>query len=495
MSSPAEVPFLNFIKLDRNHPTAIYLQLAQQLVNAIQRGYLPLGTKLAGTRTLSDLLGVHRQTIVNAYQELEAQGWIESVRNKGTFVINNDQVKKQRPYGGSVSLAKYPEKTGFHFTVSQILTSPFEYASMPLQFNDGTPDVRLIQFNHLSSLYSASMKRKSTRRKYEHANYAGSVYFREQLSNYLNYSRGLHISGDNILITRGTEMSLYLIAKLLLKPDDLVLVAAWSNFTANMIFQDAGARIETIPLDEEGIQPEAIHDKLKSKKVRLVYITPHHHYPTTVTLSAERRMALLKLAEEHGFVIVEDDYDYDFQYEKGIAMPMASADLHGMVIYIGTFGKSLAPNFRTGFVVAPLNLMNELQKYIGMIDHQGDMLLEQVLGEMIEEGDIHRFLKKSLKTYRERRDHVCDYLDKQFGDLVTYQKPSGGLALWLEWKRPISLMRLAGQCRENDLFIPKNILYQNRKTTAIRLGFGHLTNEEMSTALSILKKTVNEIVR
>src|SRR5690606_2084247 len=230
MSSPAEVPFLNFIQLDRNHPTAIYLQLAQQLVNAIQRGYLPLGTKLAGTRTLSRLLEVHRQTIVQAYMELEAQGWIESIPNKGTFVISNDQAKKSRSYATPVSLAKYPEKTGFHFTVSQILTSPFEYAATPLQFNDGTPDMRLIQFDRLSSLYSASMKRKNTPRKFEQANHSGSAYFRAQLSNYLNYSRGLHISGDNILITRGTEMSLYLIAKLLLKPDDLVLVAEWSNF-------------------------------------------------------------------------------------------------------------------------------------------------------------------------------------------------------------------------------------------------------------------------
>ena len=493
MNSPAEIPFLNFIHLERNQATAIYLQLAQQLINAIQRGYLPLGTKLPGTRTLSQLLQVHRQTIVNAYQELETQGWIETIPNKGTFVINNNRDSKQRWHIPTVSLAQYPEKAGFDFSVSNILSSPFEYSSLRYQFNDGTPDIRLAQFDQLSSLYSASMKRKSTRRKFEHYNYEGSTYFREQLSNYLNYSRGLHISKNNILITRGTEMSLYLIAKLLLKKNDLVLVAEWSNFTANMIFQDAGAHIETIPLDQDGIDPEAIREKLKLRKVRLVYITPHHHYPTTVSLSAERRIALLKLAQEYGFVIVEDDYDYDFQYEKGIAMPIASADSHGMVIYIGTFGKSLAPSFRAGFIVAPLNLMNELHKYIGLIDHQGDILMEQVLGEMIEEGDVHRFLKKSRKIYRERRDHLCELLDAKFADQITYQKPSGGLALWLEWNKSIPLMRLANQCRKNNLFIPRNILYQNQKITAIRLGFGHLTTEEMTSAIDILQQAVKEI--
>ncbi|NGF57283.1 PLP-dependent aminotransferase family protein [Parapedobacter sp. SGR-10] len=493
MSSPAEIPFLSFIQLDRHHTSALYLQLAQQLVNAIQRGYLPLGIKLPGTRTLSQLLQVHRQTIVNAYQELEAQGWIETVPNKGTFVINNSHNNKHRWHTSTVSLVQYPERTGFDFSISNILNSPFEYASNQYQFNDGTPDVRLTQFDRLSSLYSASIKRKSTRRKFEHYNYEGSTYFREQLSNYLNYSRGLHISKNNLLITRGTEMSLYLIAKLLLKKDDLVLVAEWSNFAANMIFQDAGAKIETIPLDKDGIDTDAIHAKLKHKKVRLIYVTPHHHYPTTVPLSAERRIALLKLAQEYGFVIVEDDYDYDFQYEKGIAMPIASADVEGMVIYIGTFGKSLAPSFRAGFVVAPINLMSELQKYIGLIDHQGDILMEHVLGELIEEGDIHRFLKKSLKIYRERRDHLCNLLEQRFSDRLTYQKTSGGLALWLEWNNPIPLLRLAKQCQKRDLFIPKNILYQNRQTTAMRLGFGHMTTEEMTAALSILQESLYEI--
>ncbi len=493
MSSPAEIPFLSFIHLDKSHSSAIYLQLAQQLVNAIQRGYLPLGTKLPGTRKLSHLLQVHRQTIVNAYQELEAQSWIETVPNKGTFVINNTHNNKQRWYTSPISLAQYPLKTGFDFSVSNILSSPFEYSSNRYQFNDGTPDVRLARLDQLSTLYSASMKRKSTYRKFEHYNYEGSTYFREQLSNYLNYSRGLHISKNNLLVTRSTEMSLYLIARLLIKKDDLVLVAEWSNFTANMIFQDAGAKIETIPLDREGIDPEAIHAKLRHKKVRLIYVTPHHHYPTTVTLSAERRIALLRLAQEYGFVIIEDDYDYDFQYEKGIAMPMASADVNGMVVYIGTFGKSLAPSFRAGFVVAPVNLMNELQKYMDLIDHQGDILMEQVLGELIEEGDIHRFLKKSLKIYRERRDHLCDILEQQFSDRIMYRKPSGGLAVWLEWNDSIPLMHLARQCQKYNLFIPKNILYQNRHTTAMRLGFGHLTTEEMTEALSILKEILYEI--
>lgn len=496
MNSPAEIPYLNFIRLDRDQQTAIYLQLAQQLINAIQRGYLPSGAKLPGSRTLSELLQIHRLTIVKTYQELETQGWVETLPNKGTFVIADNKLhSSDRHYPTPVSLAKYPDKTGFQFAKSHILDNPFEYSTATFQFNDGTADIRLNQFDQLSHLYSAHMKRKSTLRKWDKHSYEGSTYFREQLANYLNYSRGLHISKDNLLISRSTEMSLYIISKLLLVRDDVVLVGDLSNFTANMIFKDVGARVETVPIDSDGVDIEALKNRLREKKVRMIYITPHHHYPTTVTLSPERRIELLRLAHEYGFIIIEDDYDYDFQYEKGIAMPMASADIDGMVIYIGTFGKSLAPSFRAGFIVAPRDLMGELQKHIGLIDRQGDIFLEQVLGEMIEEGNIHRFLKKSLKIYRERRDHLCDILNEQFADTISYQQPSGGLAIWLEWNHPISLLHLSSNCKKDDLFIPKNILYQNRKTTAMRLGFGHLSTEEMTKSMDILKKNVVEMVK
>jgi GntR family transcriptional regulator/MocR family aminotransferase len=402
---------------------------------------------------------------------------------------SNSTVDKQQ-YITPISPAQYPEKTGFHFVKSNILSNPFEYSSLPLQFNDGSTDIRLNQFDQLSQFYSAPMKRKSILRKWEKQSPEGNSYFREQLANYLNYSRGLHISKDNLLITRSTEMSLYIISKLLLVAGDTVVVGQLNNFTANMIFQDAGAKIQTIPIDDQGIDTDSLRHLLQTQKIRMIYVTPHHHYPTTVTLNPERRIELLKLAEEYGFIILEDDYDYDFQYEKGIAMPMASADIEGMVIYIGTFGRSLAPSFRTGFVVAPKNLIPELQKYASLIDQQGDLFLEHVLGEMIDEGNIHRFLKKSLKIYRERRDHLCTVLDEQLSSIVSYQKPSGGLAIWLEWNHPISLLRLAQACHKSGLFIPKNILYQDRNTIAIRLGFGHLNTEEMTKSIEILHEKI-----
>jgi GntR family transcriptional regulator/MocR family aminotransferase len=484
MSSPVNIPFLSFITLDRGTNTPIYLQLAQQLMNAIQRGYLTPGAKMPGSRSLSELLSLHRKTVIAAYEDLHHQGWIKIVPNKGAFVMDNNTKMTERPYDALVALANYPTKTGFPFKQSNLLDNPFEQSNCTYQWNDGLTDIRLTQFSELSSMYSASLKRKTTQRNL--ANRQDSDFFKKELSNYLNSSRGLHISKDNLLITHSTEMSLYIIAQLVISPNDVVIVGELGLFTANMIFQTAQASVQTIAVDEQGIDVDALEAKLKTTKIKAVYITPHHHYPTTVMLSATRRVKLLKLAQQHGFVIIEDDYDYDFQYEKTTIMPLASADLNGMVIYIGTFGKSLAPSFSTGFVVAPKNLISEMHKYLALIYRHGDVMMEQVLGEMISEGNIHRHLKKSLKIYRERRDNCCALLAKHFGHLATFNVPNGGLAVWLEFNNGISLLQLAKSCQKKDLFIPKNTLYQNKKKTAMRIGFGHLSIEEMEKSLEIM---------
>lgn len=495
MSSPVLTLFSSFVHIDRTSAQPLYLQVSQQMINAVQRGYLLVGTKLPGTRALSEVLGVHRKTVIAIYDELQAQGWVEVRPNKGTFVISqSQQVKIDRPYDTLVSLAKYPTSTGFSFRRSTVLDSPFEFSGSRLAFNDGQADIRLTQMQNLSRWYSASMKRKQNLKRLTGYNMEGSEYFREQLSNYLNFSRGLHISKNNLLVTRSMEMSLYVISQILLSKDDQVLVGDLSMFSANMVFQKMGAKVRTIPIDDSGIDVDYIRTCFKPGEIRMVYVTPHHHYPTTVTLSAQKRIALLQLAQEYGFVIVEDDYDYDFQYEQTAVMPLASGDVNGMVVYVGSFGKSLAPAFRTGFVVAPDNLIVEMRKYMGIMDKQGDVIMEQALGEMIEEGEIHRHLKKSLKVYRDRRDRFCEILETRFHDVVEFQKPSGGLALWTIWDREISLFQLAGWCRKADLFIPKNILYQNNTLSAMRLGFGHLNETEMEEALDVLRRGVNSLL-
>lgn len=494
MPSPVKIPYESFIKIDRNSSTAIYMQIANQFSNAIQRNFIPEGTKLPGSRTMANLLGVNRNTVIAAFEEIATQGWIEMLANKGCFVLDKKSFTLKKLKGIDYkSLQQYPNKPGYSYLSSNLLDSPIESNHCDYIFNDGTTDTRIIQIDQLSSFYSANLKRKSSKKKLYNSQYDDNYSFRISMANYLNLSRGLHINKNNILITRNTEMSIYIACRVLLSTGDKVLVTDLSYYSRNMIFQEAGATVLTVPIDQQGIDVIAVEKMCKNNEIRMLYLTPHHHYPTTVTLSAQRRVQLLNLAHKYGFIILEDDYDYDFRYEKSSVLPLASVDTNGMVVYVGSFGKSLAPSFENGFIVAPESVLLEMQKYLHLLDPKGDIIMEQVLNELIEEGEIFRYLKKASKIYRERRDNFAELLDRFFGDNIKFQLPAGGLAIWIEWNIPINLMQLQKECLKNNLFLPKTILYQNKTMRGIRLGFGHLNKEEMEVNLDILYRSIQKL--
>ncbi|MEG0187985.1 MAG: PLP-dependent aminotransferase family protein, partial [Algoriella sp.] len=242
-----------------------------------------------------------------------------------------------------------------------------------------------------------------------------------------------------------------------------------------MIFQTQHVKIKQIKTDENGIDTSDLREICEKFTIRMLYLTPHHHYPTTVTLSSERRIELINLSKEFGFVIIEDDYDFDFHYSNHPILPLASTDQNGMVIYTGKFGNYLAPGYRVGFLIAPENFIEEAKKHLYILDQQVDPFIEQVIGEMIDEGEIHRVLKKLRKEYKERRDYFCNNLINHFKNQLSFTLPKGGLAVWINWNIPINLMQLKTDAEKYDLHIPQTILYQTHDTIGMRLGFAHLT--------------------
>jgi len=473
----------------------VYIQVSQQIVNAIQRKYINKGTKLPGTRMLSQLLKVHRNTAVAIYEELAAQGWVEIIPNKGTFILEPGQkTKKNKIVSQKINEPYvYAKTTGFPFQKSFHLASTIQLTNAKYSINDGKPDVRLHPVHQFTRWYSAAMKRKTLVKKWNKPNEHSYSLFQTQLCNYLNATRGFHISPNNLLSTRSSEMSLYIVSQLLIKKDDVVLVGNLSNYAANMIFQQTGASIKTIPVDTDGLDINYIRKYFIKNSIRCVYVCAQRDYPTMVNLSAERRLALLQLAKEYGFAIIEDDYDYDFQFEGSAMLPMASAGANGMVIYLGKLGQSLFPSFQTGFVVAPANLISEATNYLQLLDKQGDFIQEQMLSELIIEGEIYRLMKKNVVIYKQRRNFLCAQLTTYFTEIAHWEIPPGGLAIWLQFHPKISLVKLAEEAEKNDLFIPKTILYQDKNTCALRFGFGHLDTEEMGVVIQKLKSAYDTL--
>ena len=496
MNSPVDSLFKNLIDFDKTKSKALYIQVAEQIVNLIQRGYLLKGTILPGTRSLSQLLKIHRNTAVAIYDELASQGWVEIIPNKGTFVLFPEQKTakiKASSYPYNQANA-YSETTGFPFHNAMHLASTTQATKAEFVINDGKPDLRLHPTHQFSRWYSAAMKRKPLIKKWNRAGDGSYSVFENQLCNYLNATRGFHIKPSNLISTRSTEMSLYIVSQLLIKQNDVVLVGNLSNYSANMIFQQAGAIIKTVPLDEEGLDINYIKNHFIKGRIRCVYICAHRDYPTTITLSAQRRLELMELAKLYKFAIIEDDFDYDFQFEGSAMLPLASSDANGLVIYLGKLGQSLFPSFQTGFVVAPENLISEAKNYLQLLDQQGDLIQEQMLSELISEGEINRLIKKNILIYKHRRDCLCKWLKTYFEDVMSWEIPSGGLAIWLCFKPEISLLKLAEEAEKQNVFIPKTILYQDKNTCAIRFGFGHLNEGEIEIVVRSLKNIYDAVV-
>lgn len=497
MNSPVSLLIKQLIKFEKNTLQPVYVQISQQIINAIQRGYITKGTKLPGTRILSKVLNIHRNTVVAVYDELNSQGWVNIIPNKGTFVLIPQPITA--PIKASTQqinqVYRYAKTTGFPFQSSINLSSTLITTNTTYRVNDGRPDLSLHNVHQFSKWYTAVMKRKTLIKKWQQVSHESRSNYNIQLCNYLNATRGFHIKPKNLLSTRSTEMSLYIVSQLLIKQCDVVLVAHLSNYASNMIFQQAGATLKTVPIDAHGIDVNYIEKHFKKGSIRCLYICAHRQYPTTVTLSAKRRLQLMALAKRYQFAIIEDDYDYDFQFESSAMIPMASADANGVVIYLGKLGQSLFPSFQTGFVVGPENLISEAKNYLQLLDKQGDIIQEQVLAELISEGEIYRLTKKNITIYKERRDCLISNLIQYFKTELTWVVPTGGLAIWLNFNHKISLVKLAEVAKKQDLYIPKTILYQNKDTCAIRFGFGDLSLQDIKTTIKKLKVAYNAVYR
>jgi GntR family transcriptional regulator/MocR family aminotransferase len=279
---------------------------------------------------------------------------------------------------------------------------------------------------------------------------------------------------------------------MILKPGDKAVIGETNYIAANLTMQDAGAELIRIPVDHEGIDTKALEALCQKERIKAVYVTSHHHHPSTVTLSAERRLHLVQLAEKHEFAILEDDYDYDFHYQNAPLLPLASADRSGNVVYMGAICKIVAPAYRVGYMVASTDLIRETAHLRRIVDRQGDAILERAIAQMIQQGDFQRHSKKALKLYKERRDHFCELLTSELGNYVQFEKPEGGMAAWVGLDKSLSWEDIAGESAKRGLKIPNWKIFDQigEGHNHIRMGFASLNNEEQQQVVRILNEAI-----
>ena len=489
------LPLKSLVQIDKASSTPVFVQISNQLGQLIRQGTLTPGQRLPGTRRAADLLQLNRQTVVAAYEEGRAQGWLESRAGSGTYVATHfpdskpqlltEEYKAVPPTDRVVN-----EWPGYLFEANAFLFRPVLVNPVGLHLDDGFPDVRLAPMDELSRAYRSYFRWGNPQQHFGYNDTKGHPLLREQLSVYLNETRGLRTTPDNVLITRGSIMGMHLTCQVLLRPGDTVVTGATTWAGAIMNIQKTGASVVTIPVDSSGIDVEALADVCRKQPIRMVFVTPHHHYPTTVTLRADRRIRLLQLADQYGFAVLEDDYDYDFHYLSRSILPLASADWSGMVVYVGSLTKSVAPAFRIGYVVAPTALIDELARLRRIIDRQGDPMLEFAVGQLFRTGEMKRHFRKALRTYHARRDRFCDLLTTELRDALTFTKPDGGMAVWTLFDSAIDLERLAQRAGREGLYLSNGVGHNppGQRLNGTRLGFASSTEDELEQSVALLKK-------
>ena len=486
------LPYKSLIQIDRNASVTLHIQVCNIFITLITNGTLQPSGILPSSRILAELIGINRNTVKLAYEELITQGWAESIGRKGVFVLSKLPIRSRSILPGANRNKSLQE--------SFIWTNNFKNAipgknlqGTMLTIDDGFPDVRLAPVGQLMREYRSLSKKIYGKNFLKYGSSRGSEHLRVSICNYLSNTRGLVVPPENILITKGSQMGIYLAAQLLLGPSDNIAVGISNYFSADDTFRHAGANLLRIPIDWNGMDVDYLEETLQHRKIKAVYIIPHHHCPTTVTMSMERRLKLLNLAKEYRFAIVEDDYDFDFHYDNQPYLPLASMDHNKNVIYIGSISKTFAPALRIGFMVGPPAFVEAASSLRELIDRQGDTLLEEAFAVMFDNGEMERHFRKSLKIYKQRRNYFCHILKSDFNDEIEFRVPEGGLAVWSNFDKKIDLIRMSKDALKKGLNIDNGTFYKNESfsANALRMGFASLEENEMVKALGILKKIVH----
>lgn len=481
------------LKLNDSASQASYRKIAEGLVTAIVEGRLLPGTLLPGTREMAQLLDVNRKTVILAYEEAMTKGWLVSEPRRGTFV-NAQLTAKQLPSRTQVPFAPpILAQTAAPYFAQNAQVTALNHRHDALFFDNGTSDHRLLPQAVLHRYYRNSLRSSFASNTLRYGSEGTGYHLRCALAEMLRNNRGLTVGAENICLTQGTQMSLYLTASLLLKPGDVVLVERLSYPPAWEIFRRLGAQLVTVDIDEEGCRTDQIDRLCREHKVRMIYLTPHHQFPTTVSLHAARRQQLLALAALHDFCIIEEDYDHEFHFSGRPYLPLASDRAQRHVIYVGSLSKALGSTFRCSYVVAPAQVVEALHSNAALMLGDADAVAQKMLANLINDGELKKHLRRVSKEYRARRETLRGCLHAAFGERIQVREPEGGLALWVRFDDAFDVDQTVNAALDHGLVVRSGRQFSpmDQAENALRLGFASLNQEEIREATLRLAKAVS----
>ncbi len=481
------------IELDRAASTPLYLQISQQLREQIRSGELAAGVRLPPERRLAAMLGVNRTTIVNAYRELAADGLVAGHVGRGTIVVGNGA---DRSFSQPVSVDMPWE---------QLFTSTTEVMNTPLlrdtrivsarsdviSFATGIPAPELYPIDTIRGLLNSALNDEG-QSLLQYCPIEGYQPLRETLASWTGGTERT-IDASEILVAAGSQQGLYLLASTMIEPGDLVAIESPSYLGALQVFRAAGARLLSIPVDQDGMRVELLEDLISRRRPKLIYTLPTFQNPTGSTMSYDRRKRLLSLAARYQVPIIEDDPYGALRYEGRAIPSLFSLDRNGAVIYLSTVSKMLFPGFRIGWIAAPRPVIDRLALMKQIVDLDTNPLAQWAVWAFFERDLIGPHLERLIKTYPVRRDRMIAALERHAAQAMEWSRPAGGFYLWCRLHDGLrSRDLLAEAAREGVAIAPGESFYPDGEgETTLRLNFTLPTDDEIDEGVVRLSRAID----
>jgi GntR family transcriptional regulator / MocR family aminotransferase len=423
------------IKLDATLPVPLYKQLYERLRGAILAGQLERGAPLPSTRALANELGVSRSTTILAYEQLVLEGYLEGRQGRGTMVARSLPAARSHTPPPLAAEPASGSKASHHLARRVALLQEVPVPSRRVGrtggiFYGGDPALDLFPWKVWARLI-ARRARQSLRAFAHYQPPAGYEPLREAIAAHIAITGGVRCTPEQVILTAGSQGALDLAARTLLDPGDVAWIENPGYFSARGALLAAGARLVPVPVDEQGLVVE--RGREYAPEARLVTTTPSHQFPTGVTMSLPRRLALLDWAREAGAWVLEDDYDSEYRFTGRPLEALQGLDSAGRVLYIGTFSKVLFPALRLGYLVAPIELVEPLLIVRRFLDVHLPMLEQMALCDFLREGYYARHLRQMRQRLLRRRDLLLRELRIHLDELLEVHAPEVGMYLvgWL----------------------------------------------------------------
>jgi GntR family transcriptional regulator/MocR family aminotransferase len=485
--------FTPVVTTDRRDANPLYVQVYTALRNAIARGELRAGQRMPSSRAMSAELNVARITILDAYAQLQAEGYLETHKGAGTFVSDAlpeflTQCKQQAP-------GKTQRTSGPRPVARRALLVPAQHAP-PWRGGLGAFAVHQPAFEEFPLTLWSRLIAQHSKNPRAHAIHfvdpVGSVRFREAICDYLRTARAVQCEPDQIMVVSGSQHALQIAANVLLDPGTPVWMEEPGYRLARHVFASAGCQQVPVPVDNEGLNVAA--GVRLCAHARAAYVTPSHQYPLGSTMSAARRLQLLNWAQREGAWIIEDDYDSEYRFESTPISSLQGLDRNSRVIYIGTFSKVLFPSLRMGYMVIPRDLMERFVAVRYGMDIFPPYLYQEVIADFMREGHFGRHIRRMRLLYSERRKALVELLEKTFGNALEIRGAEAGMHLAATFREDRDDVGIATKAAAQGLWLwPLSTSYVTRNIRkGFVLGYGNVAIEAMPAAVEKLRVILAE---